>query len=71
MNSNEDATQMVLLTASQLELVREGLGLLEATLSRDESDQIEQIHTIFRQLDTPAVVRAQGEPSEHAQPAPG
>jgi hypothetical protein len=50
MNADEEATQMLLLTASERDLVREGLGLLEATLSREESDQLDQIHAIFEQL---------------------
>lgn len=52
MNAHEDATHELLLTATQLELVREGLGLLEAALSRDESDQIEQIQAILEQLES-------------------
>jgi hypothetical protein len=51
MNGNDDATRALVLTTIQLALVREGLGLLEAALTRDESDQIEQIQVILEQLD--------------------
>lgn len=68
MNAHDDATQELLLTATQLELVREGLGLLEAALSRDESDQIEQIQAILAQLERSAAASGQDHPSEPGPP---
>lgn len=64
MSTNEDATQTLSLTTAQIELIREGLGLLEATLSREEADQIEQIHAIFAQLGTQDGERADGQQAD-------
>jgi hypothetical protein len=58
MSTDDNAAYALLLTTTELELVREGLGLLEAALSRDESDQIEQIQAVLEQLDR----IARGEP---------
>ncbi len=68
MSAHEDERHELLLTETQLELVREGLGLLEAALSRDESDQIEQIQAILAQLERSAGASGQDQPSEPGQP---
>jgi hypothetical protein len=47
----QQSTVALELTAAELELLRTALGLLEATLGREEADELEQVQSILAKVD--------------------
>lgn len=69
MGTNETKRQMLQLTPSQMDLVRDGLALLEASLDRENAAQIDEIQRVLEEIGRPTSTLGQDQPLAPARRA--